>query len=657
MNSGVVPLLLEKNQLAFATNCTVRGTFVTHRSPFRQIALSFPDDTTKANFQTKLWQGAGYYHPDSGSDRLIAQIAGNLFEVTPSNTTATATVTDKTINNDPNSATLPQVWMWQSEKWMIVQNGSAAPIFYDGTSAVRSIYQGQVAGTTSADITISSNAAVDVFLQSQYTGSDGAYVYLAYMQYPFLVNSHTVIPPYKINVTPQTYSTTFPPTSPTTVLFPAGTIVYYKAAKVQLPPGRCGCYGLGRNWMALADGKQFLASDIVGSSSGTVANNFRDAVLSVTENTYLAGGGNFTVPGNTGDIRAMAFTATLDSSLGQGPLQVFTPLNVFSCNAPVDRTTWASITNPILTQSLIAGGSLSQNSTVLANGDALFRAIDGIRSLILGRREFTTWGNTSVSDEMQRVIQYDNQSLLQYASAVVFDNRLLMTANPVSTTQGVVHKGLYVMNFDPVSSLRGKAPSVYDGLWTGLNVLQLVTGLFNGIQRTFAFCLNTGINQIELWEVQLDTAAYYDNGSSPITWVFESPILDFNEKDNPAKTYKRLMDGELQVDDIKGQVDFTVEYRPDQSPCWATWSSWSECAATVDNNGNALQPQYRSRMGLGEPSAGVCDPSTGKTFRDGYWFQVRITVRGHCRFLGARFKAVTIPEDKFAQPSCKTCTP
>ena len=41
MDSGILPFLLARNQLAFATNCTVRGGFVTHRPVYQKIDLDF----------------------------------------------------------------------------------------------------------------------------------------------------------------------------------------------------------------------------------------------------------------------------------------------------------------------------------------------------------------------------------------------------------------------------------------------------------------------------------------------------------------------------------------------------------------------------------------------------------------------------------------
>ena len=413
----------------------------------------------------------------------------------------------------------------------------------------------------------------------------------------------------------------------------------------QLPTGRMGTYGMGRIWLSLPDGLSFLAGDIVGGSSGTVQNNFRDAILNITENEYLAGGGTFRVPGSVGDIKAMQFIALLDASLGQGPLQVFTTQNTFGCQAPVDRTTWQSLTNPILVESLKGSGGVSQDAVSPANGDLLFRSADGnVRSLLMARLDFNRWGNTPISLEMQRVLELENQSLLGYDSSAEFDNRYLLAAMPTQSSRGVYHTSILALNFDPLSSLRGKQESVWDGEWTGLNVLKIISRFFNGVERCFALCLSSDLTQIELHEILPTATANYDNGSTPITAWFESPMLDFGDRKSGGHTYKRLKYGEIFVDGIVGPVQFQAFYKPDQWPNWVPWYSWTQTyTANTD-------PGFRPRVGLPMPDGTVFDTVNNRPLREGFNFQVKLVMTGPCRFLGARFAADVIPQPEFAVP-------
>lgn len=486
-------------------------------------------------------------------------------------------------------------------------------------------------------------ASVNVILDTAYTGPEGAVVWVGDGQYQI----YAYTDPGVINVIDlQNVNDTF--AAGMNTVYPNPTDLL---SIPELPPGRMGTYGLGRNWMSLVDGRSFIASDIVGGSSGSPLYNNRDAVLRTSENTYLAGGGAFVIPGNVGDIRFMRFTATLDASLGQGPLEVGTPFSVFSCQAPVDRLTWQDLTNPILTQSLIGNGGLSQNGSIVINGDIVMRAIDGIRSLILARRDFATWGNVPQSREVDSVLRLDNSSLLQFCSAIQFDNRLLMTCLPTSTLIGVIHQGTIALNFDPISSLRGKAASIYDGLTSGTNVFQYVTGIFNGVQRAFSFSFNQSTSEIELWE-QLPTAPEnnFDNTSNPILWSFESAAMFNNIKGKGPFDMVELLDGEIQLSEIRGTVNIQAWYRPDYSQCWQPWINFNVCA---DNTGDTSLPdQQRTRLGLGTPDIAACDPTTNQPYRAGNTFQVRFQFSGSCKFMGATFKARPFTQSKLAPVSC-----
>ncbi len=57
-NMGESPLLLPKNQLAYASNLTTRGTLIHPRPVRRMLTLDFGGDTALQTAVTKgLWQG------------------------------------------------------------------------------------------------------------------------------------------------------------------------------------------------------------------------------------------------------------------------------------------------------------------------------------------------------------------------------------------------------------------------------------------------------------------------------------------------------------------------------------------------------------------------------------------------------------------------
>lgn len=646
-NSGIAPLILEKSQLAYASNATVRGNFVTNRPPWNKLTLDFGGDEALQLAVTKgLWQGGCYYRPDTGPETLMASIGGRLFQFIPNG--LTATVFERTGGN-PQNPTVVQAWLWQVEYYVFWNDGVNLTVFFDGrtNTTTRSVGNtNPIVGTTlfsaGAIYMPAIGSTFNMTLQAPYAGSNGDILLLESFGTLRVDSGAGTANLGATNLSIQPGLFYAPPMN-----------LYNTAFKPQFPAGKMGAYGLGRVWMALANGKDFVAGDIVRGPSGTLANDFRDSVLFITENNFLFGGGLFTVPGSSGEIRAMIFTATLDVSLGQGPLQIFTPTSVFSCAAPVDRSTWTSLTNPILTQSLIGAGALGQNSTVAANGDTIFRSLLGLGSLILGRREFDTWGNVPISREVERVISTDPESLLPFGSAAVFDNRLLMSTHPVNSERGIYGSGVVVINFDPLSTIRGKAPSVWDGAWPGLNTLQMMTGEFALVNRCYSFSVNTGSSEVELWEVlPTKTTQFQDQtftSPTPIYWFFESPVLFRSENPN-RRDFLQLQNGEIYVDQLQGTVTFEAFYKPDQWPCWVPWLTWQECARNT--LGQTDQPQFRPRMGLGTPSTKPCDPTTGRPFANGYTFQFKLIVTGHCRFLGAKFAATPLPEETFS-PICK----
>lgn len=416
---------------------------------------------------------------------------------------------------------------------------------------------------------------------------------------------------------------------------------------IGIPCGKAWTYSQGRLWTSLPDGFSFVAGDIVGGSSGTSANKFRDAILYTMSNTLLSNGGTFSTPGNNGEIRAMRAAPTLDVSLGQGPLQVFTTQSVFSCNAPTDIATWADVTSPIVTESLIGSGALSQYSTILVNGDILFRSQDGIRSLTLSRLDFYKWANTPVSQEVGRVIDKDNSALLDNSTACLFDNRILFGASPVQTTNGVSYDTTLAINLDTVSNLQVKAPPVYDGAWDGLRVLQYVTGMFGNRTRCFAFVTNG--TSIGLTEVYTSAAGQDIPNSGTTIYQLESKTLFGQNEDSGQYDLLRLEDGEIYVRDIQGLVLFQVDFRHDYDPQWRPWYGWS-----VDNT--AGNRPYKTRMGLGVPIGDLGSTSEEQN-RDGYDFQFRITITGSCKFMGMMVKTSEVPQSEFAKPLTTPAVP
>jgi hypothetical protein len=317
----------------------------------------------------------------------------------------------------------------------------------------------------------------------------------------------------------------------------------------------------------------------------------------------------------------------------------------------VAATDWQNMVNPIQTESLIGGGALSQNATIPVNGDTVFRSIDGVRSLILARREFNTWGNVPISHEVERVILQDDTSLLQFGSAAITQNRMLMTSKPTGFSRGILHQGLMALNFEPLSSIAGKEPAVWDGLWTGLNVLQIIQGSFSNVQRCFAFTYDVPSQVIQVYELLPDGAAIADNNGvtdTPITWTLETACLFTKVKNKAQFDLVKLMEGEIYVGDVAGSVSFDVKYRCQFDPCWHDWYAFSICAG--EGASASTQSQNRTTLGIGQPPIDSFDATNNRPTYVGESFQLRIQVTGHCVIYGIRVKGSWEPRAYLKKP-------
>lgn len=398
----------------------------------------------------------------------------------------------------------------------------------------------------------------------------------------------------------------------------------------EVPVGTAMAYGLGRLVVVLATRRAYAVGDIV--NGGT-------EVVQFTEDNYLAEGGTINVP-IPGDITAVKVLAQLDRSVGQGDLMVFTRSGAASARIGEQRETWKNIQFQHV--ALLGAGATSQNSVTLVNGDLFMRSADGIRSLAMSQRLFeSSWSNTPLSREVTRTLSFDTGHLLEYAESVLFDNRLLMLCNQAPLPDGCAHRGIVALDFDLISSMKEKLPPAYDGLWIGLNLYSILAGDFSGTDRCFGFHRNaSGFN--ELWE--LKTTGYLDNNVNRIPWIIEGPAL--LKMGSTPQSLKRLTAGDVSLEELQGNVDVAMQFRPDQAPCWVTWKTLRFCAKTEDCSGCPLpyQPQYRAKRRFGEPPD-VCQGGDNKPARLGFQFQPRLTITGKAVLHALRLACTEMSEN------------
>ena len=413
----------------------------------------------------------------------------------------------------------------------------------------------------------------------------------------------------------------------------------------EIPAATSMVYYQGRLWYA--QGRVYTAGDIVGNqTSGTAPYNFRDSVFKVTENPLAISGDGFTVPTQAGNIRALKYVGQIDTTLGQGPLYIFTRKQVYSLQVPVSRAQWIAATNnnmPLQTVAQINNGSVGERNIIAENGDLYYQSFTpDIRSLVAASRFFGQPGNVGISRNVNRAIQFNDRSIMRFNSGMSFDNRGLNGILPKQTDRGVVTQGIVPLNFDNVTTLEERLPPVWEGMWEGLDVLQHFTGDFGGLPRAFSVAVSRQDSSIQVWEIV--ASARRDNNDARIDWYVEFPAFTWSTAGDELEL-KELRGGELWIDRVSGTVNMDVFYRPDADPCWHPWFSTSFCAArncAEDVNTPIcypISPNYRDGYAypivFPEPPLAKCAPLQPKRPTNiGFQHQVKVQSKGYFRIRG-----------------------
>lgn len=662
MDGGKSPLLIAPNQYAFGINLSVRGGFARTRPPRKKLFIRFASDAVESRFTGKF-QGACPYESSFGDDSFIISRGGKLFrmildgdigtvsEITPQlSIVTTADFTVPAVNNQVTIPVVSEVVL--SVGQMVFIDSGQYEIVNRFVGNIIAEYQGGAAHATvasGAPVLGASNVPIVE------TRPNPDYYELIF---PFQAEN------YVISLADNQKPVIF---DGATTFFPGTT---------QVPSGQIGAYGMGRVWVVLNDGKTFRGGDLVFGSSGTIQAGYRDAILYFTENDFLNEGGDFQVrvfgsPYTAGDINALQFIATQDTSLGLGPLAVSCGNMVFTVDAPTDRTVWKNLSYPIKTIALLNDGATGPRSIASVNSDIWYRSKDGITSFIQARRNFdntTAPANTPNSREVSPILDNDDINLLYYGSFMEFDNRLYCTVAPQRTTNGIIHKGIVDINFDLISDLRQKLSPAWEGLQTGLDVFQLVKGRFDGVERGFAFADNDG--ELELWEFVTGSDDITNDGSA-ISYVPIKCSLDSRSLTGGMPFQLKQIDTlELFFDEIDGtDIPVTVKFRPDQYPDWIDWHNFTlcspvkNCADTTCPTGQPGVRQYAARITLPKPPE-TCNNIQNITMNRGYSFQIRLEWTGCLRLKQARVgmlvRAEKMQGECPGEATCqvfKSCTP
>jgi hypothetical protein len=685
---------LKRNQLAWLNNATLRGGGITQRPGWPKNGV-IPAVGT--------WQYGIVYQPNTEAPYIICVIEGHVWKVDVDNPAAAV---DLSVQFNLFHPVTERCWFVQAEQFIVIQAGDAVtlPLIWDGTTLRRSLGitlgnettapagLGTDVGVIQTNLWVMPNVGdpVTVILGAPYPGAaagETVYFLLDFTENPpggyldpvlgatvashsgvgatWLVTASATADPNDVTLQLVSYASAYAPGN----LVATGTPIYDMTVDPpdvadlptsEIPPATCMAYYMGRLWYA--QGRKFCAGDIVGGSSGTQQYQFRDSVLKVTENPLAIGGDGFSVPSGAGNIRSIFYAPNINTQLGQGPLYISTREAIYQLQVPVNRTSWIaadSANQPVMVLAL-SNGTVNDLSIVPVNQDIFFQSFEpSIRSFSASVRNFQQWGNVPLSVNEQRIMQFNDRNLMRFSSGIYFDNRLLQTALPYVTPIGTAHSSIVPLNFDLISTLEQQLPPVWEGMYQGLAVLQLMQMDYLGRPRAFIVCWSDREQQIQLWEIS--ESDKWDDVDSRVGWYIEYPAFTWNRE----MSLKKLVSAELWLDRLLGTVEFFLDYRPDGDPCWYPWYQWKACSAKdtceaspLDqaNNPACIYPQpmresYRQTVTLPQPPI-ACEHVMGRPAFIGYQFQCRLTIKGFCRIRGFFLHGEPVDRALYASMVC-----
>lgn len=403
-----------------------------------------------------------------------------------------------------------------------------------------------------------------------------------------------------------------------------------KSVGSEVPAGQFMAFGNGRLWVS--KGREILAGDLFGVTP--------DSHLLFTETDYLAEGGSFVMPE---EITGMAFLPRIDNATEFGDLVIFTRNTTNTIQAQVyDRTLWKQ-TRGMQRLLFPKIGCVSHNSIVPVNQDLYFRSLDGIRSIRNTISDLQDFGNTPVSTEVRRIVDYDTDRWYPQICGTFFDNRLLMTAN-LSTLIGeseyefdnvpfnIIPRSIVSLDFAPMSAMGQESPPAYDGDWTGINPVSIVTGAFSYGDRCFAFCAQENGNFL----VEITREFGFDENLLTEKRYRIPAFVEMKKFawKNPFDT-KELYGAKVFFCDIKGDLFWELGYKPDEYGCYTFWQKGRNsapvelCSAEDSCSIPNLHDGYTADgEDLKAPPQNVCNEYASRKMFSGNTFQIRVNMTG-----------------------------
>jgi hypothetical protein len=410
------------------------------------------------------------------------------------------------------------------------------------------------------------------------------------------------------------------------IIYNGGSIRRSDIFNNEVPIGRQMAYGNGRLAVAVA-GHNLKVGDITDGDGSE---------LLFTETNYLSNGGAFFYPN---EITALAFLPSNNTTTGYGSLMVFGLRSTDSLRLEItQRDLWSTIPGfQVVVLDNI--GACSQMSIVRVNQDLYWRDAKGeVRSLRSAAAAADSPGNSSISREVSRIVDFETDNWLTQSGGMFFDNRIFFLSSPFLSDDNVTaFQNIISLDAAPLATMRSKAPPAYDGVWNGAQFTRMVKGMFNGVERGFVISSDAdGLNR--LWEFVPGqrTDIYLTDGTTMAK--ADSRIVSQVEfrrfgMDEPNQL-KRLTRADIYPSEIEGDVNVKLYWRVGNTDQWFFCDEVDFCAqmtdgtSTVPHDWKNLRAQTRLQIRSFTFPQEVNDVFKLST-TVGYDFQIRLVWTGN----------------------------
>lgn len=357
--------------------------------------------------------------------------------------------------------------------------------------------------------------------------------------------------------------------------------------EVPMPIGNVMCYAHGRIFVATTDNLVY-ASDHLYSHGVSATSPL--TLGSFLEGTYPSSGGSFSAPSNFGSLTGISVIPRHPEINGHGEVIVFHEEGAYTIDAQRPRNEWSD--NPIQNIILVGRGCAGPFSVIGVNNDIWYRATDltvaSFKHSVTQLRQ--NWGDKSLSREVQIYLDFDTGLTAQFTRALKTKNRLLYTCahreQPANYDGDADHHfalGIVSLDFDSGSTVSPDLEFSWDGVWTGLRVVDVakVYETYNARYLFISFDSDSKNRVYELRETELGNDEV-DGQISRIDsfYVIENIFSQLNT--NQEIFQKRIYGAKVEIEDVREKMFLSIGYRPDNYSAWAKILKDEQIGADAD---------------------------------------------------------------------------